>query len=512
MPLHKIVRATRISLWLLALFFLIWIANKNLLPSGKLRAQCTADGCSQAVTSFAANEKNHIIGTNPQDERYLLITADPLTFTVRTPKTFSSATINLEFKNPFELSSIDFGARGAKGGTVPKNIYRLHGEMETLSTTWDSTCEGDTCLFMRPFRKDTTDTEPVAPKHYDTIDGFLKNLPPVQEIETFNYNLTPLLRLPEYTPADRLTEIATTLRGFHEIYTYVQHEPLYFKFTLQDLNLSEGPDAVKVVASLGSKTVAKASLDDDGVTQATGNPSGERTVELRVPDPEPGLYSITVQTKSDDVFIRHISTQQHLIDFRKRLYLADNDAYAKLGGVATAPADVLVVGTAVKATTTNQKSIQTITIDGKPLRLRSISQQEVFSRASSSMGRVQAPKNDVLLGTDGYFALNQEQLFDPTLLSSPALINPIPDTINYVIANYPRLRDSGNGWLHAQTEFDAKELYRNVDGEYTFTIDAPEISSQRKYLELKKISVTFQREPITLGNIWGKIWRRISSL
>lgn len=530
----KITKIVKIVLWFIPILFLFWLLNKNFVPGGKLKADCAAEKCSKLIAAFATKEPEKIIGETKDGDRYRLIAHDPIYFTVKTPRPFAKAKISAEFANPDSQPIFNFGALAANGAYVFKNVFSYNSLIEQLEKDWDLIKEDDSYLLTRPEENENEEFAPKAHpplaesiknqemsdkkasdkkvekgpiKKYSSIDEFTNNLPPLDEVRAHNYDLSDHIKLKDYKPSDKRLEINNTLRGPHEIVTYVENEPLDFKFTFQDINRHKGADNFSIAVSRNGKKVFEKKVSDDGISKASGVVKDPKEVEIYLENPAFGVYAISVQAKDDDIFIKNISTRQSLVMFSNHLYFADDDEYKILEGVTSKASNVLFSGQTLSARTSHKGALQTIMIGKKPLAVKDLNKEYEYKRSKIQVGLLVAsiPKSDVYLSTGGFFVFDSRQFFDPDLGAVLNLGADVPENINYVIAQYPKLIDLGNGWLKAEAEFSGKELHRDDKGQYNFILQIPGLPENKRILKLRNIKVEFAKEPITIFNLWTKV-------
>ena len=517
----RIIQIVKVVLWSVPAFLLLWLLQNNFVPGGKLTVRCGADICSKLVSVFASKEPDMVIGETKDHVRYRLITQDPVYVTVKTPKAFFKASVRAEF-HPDGQPVINFGLLGANSAYTLKNVYAQSDTIEALDKKWEAVREKDVILYTRPDKKSiqqnnnsaanqdvrgnkNTDVDQPPAQRFARVEDFLSSLPPIDKIRTHNYDLSPYVKLKEYAPSNTLLEINFLLRGPHEFLTYLENEPLEMSFVFQDINRHNGADDVKVVVSRNGKTVLEKTLPDDGVVKNTGVVKEPRTLELKASDLSAGVYTVSIAARDDDIFIRKIATRQHLLMLKSHVYLAGNDEYRVLGNISTSPTTLLTTGLRVSARTSHPQNLQTITVNKKALVMKEIHKEYELTRSGSGLATVTVPKSDVYLSGDGYFVFDTRQAFDPSL-KVPSIIDAgISDAVSYVIARYPRPKELGGGWLEASTEFSDKEMYRSTDGTYTLILQVPGLAENKRFLKLRALEVTFERDPITMSNAWEKI-------
>ncbi|TAN57100.1 hypothetical protein EPN15_05555 [Patescibacteria group bacterium] len=522
--IDKVVKIIKVVLWLIPVLLVFWLFDKNFAPRGILSAKCDADKCSKLVAAFATKETDKIIGVTKDGDRYRQINHDPIYFTIKTSRPFAKAKITAEFSNPDNQPVFNFGLQAANGAYVFKNVFSYNSLIEQLEKDWEVIKENDSYLFTRPEEIEKqvlsiknqepnnknedikkVDKKPV--KKYSSIDEFANNLPPLDEVRAHNYDLSDHIRLKDYKPSDKRLEINNTLRGPHEIITYIENEPLDFKFVFQDINRHKGADNFSIIVSRNGNKVLEKKVEDDGISKASGVVKNPKEADIYLEKPAFGVYAISIQAKDDDIFIKKISTRQSLVVFKDHLYFADDNEYKVLDGVVSRSSDILYSGSIISARTSHKSALQTMTVDKKSLTIKEVNKNYELKRSKTQLGLlpIAVPKSDVYLSTDGFFIFDSRQFFNPDLGAVLNLGADVPENINYVVAQYPKLTDFGDGWLKVEAEFSGKELYRDNKGQYNFILQIPGLPENKRFLKLRKIEVEFAKEPITIFNLWTKV-------
>lgn len=341
---------------------------------------------------------------------------------------------------------------------------------------------------------------------FSSLSDFLSNLPAQEKIVRYNFSLTKYLQLADYKKNYWTIEINKSLRGKHEIYTYVgQDEDLNFTFIIQDINRHAGEDIFKVtVFNNQDEKVKEISLSDDGGVDASGKASPERTLQVLIEGIPHGLYRLVIDAP-DDIFIKKIVTFQHLFAFKGNLYLTDNEEYKDiLGDKKSEPTTVYTNSTAIKAITSHPASFQTLQVGLANLTIdKLLIPKEVTDL--KGITSIISPENDVYLEGDGLFAFSQNQLnmiFDP--VANLDEVTNIGD-YDYIIASYPQAKKEGD-WSVAKTQVTTPKLYfhKNQDLTASFIFDLPGLPENKRILKIKEVDVTFEKEPITIVNFFSK--------
>ncbi len=343
---------------------------------------------------------------------------------------------------------------------------------------------------------------------YSTIEEFTSNIPAISKIAEYNYNVAKYIHLPGYQPSGQETIINKSIRGAHEIDTYIgKNENLNFLFNIQDSNRHDGPDVFSVsIEDSGGVAVGEEKLPDDGDTQASSIVTQERSLKVFRENLPEGVYKIKINAP-DDIFIKNISTAQHLIVFKGNIYLTDSKAYKDiLGEKVLTPTTVYTTSTKISAQTSHPESLQTLKVGRLDLRLTAINSPAQINNLTGVTAIV-SPGNDVYIQGDGFFALDKSQIFNQDY-ASVAQVDSVEhiDDYDYIIADYPQPRTEGD-WLVADATIEPQYLYldKGKDILAHFIIDFPGLPEHNRTMKIKELTITFHKDPITIKNFFPKL-------
>jgi len=349
---------------------------------------------------------------------------------------------------------------------------------------------------------------------FSSLKEFLDNFPDPTTVVQYNYDLSSYLEMPGYQKSHKTIEINKSLRGQHEIYTYIgKEEDLNFIFTIQDINRHDGEDILKITVynSQGEK-VNEVSAPDDGETKATGRVFPERRHQLLMENIPFGIYRLVIDIPDDDIFIKKIETFQHLVMFKGNIYLTDNIEYKEiLGDKILTPTTVYTNSSIIKARTAHENGLQILRV-GKQSLL--IDERHVLKEIKDldKFTPIVSPKNDVYLEGNGFFAFSKDQLFDPQY-SLVKDLDEVKDVDDYdcIFAEYPQARQVDD-WLVAETSVEVPHLYiqENKDKLVSFIFSLPGLPENNRVLKIKEMTIHFEKEPFTLDNFFPRIknWLR----
>ncbi|HTM68947.1 MAG TPA: hypothetical protein VL426_06655 [Candidatus Binatia bacterium] len=408
---------------------------------------------------------------------------DPLFVDVTPPSGFDTVTMSLSYEN----SGHPMVEVGALSSSIDEQYDLRPIESRLLDALpWKKVSSGALTLYQRR-------------GGYASVDEFFRDPPARAKVAVFGTDAPIPYRLEGYEPSAEGREIGVSLRGHQRMLTYVKDEPLNFTFTVQDMNRQDGADPVivSVYRGDGAEPVARTILRDDGDTTDDQRSSKLRTVPVSLVAPEEGFYKIEF-TASADVFIRKIATRQRKLVFADKLYLGDHVGFSDL----TPPITVFTDGQRLVARTAHAESVQQLTVAGTRLSLDQPNLRYVRDLAGAGLAPIVSSKRDVLLETDGLFALSKEEYFDPLPLALQwfTTAKDLDDRgIEYVLAAYEPPRVDGS--LRTGTvAFDMRKLARTKEGAYRFVISAPGIAETRHDLSLASISFSMRRPAVTLAN------------
>ncbi len=343
---------------------------------------------------------------------------------------------------------------------------------------------------------------------YDSIDSFLADPPPATSIVKYDFNLSPYIERPGYQKRTTTQTFNKALRGKHEIYTYIgDDEDLNFYFTIQDINRHPGADPFVVEVYDGADTlIDTVTVPDDGVTEANGEVRPEQEAHILLENIPRGYYRLKVDIP-DDVFIKKIVTFQQLVMFKGNVYLVDNPEYVDILGDKNTSSTVLY-------TDSSSLSFYTAHDDGYQ-EVRAGSQYVTIDKTHTSYDvtvahdpdqliSILSPRNDLYVSGDGFFTFSPDNYFDVhTDIAIPLDQVDSLDDYQYVIASYPQA-DTVGSWKVASASVSVPKLYFEKQGyNYVshFIISLPGLSENNRRLNIQKVTVRFEKDPITWSNI-----------
>lgn len=238
------------------------------------------------------------------------------------------------------------------------------------------------------------------------VNSFLQN-PPASTIAVgprVTINTTSYFQ--EDTPAFRMQYL---LRGAHTFYTYIPAQGITLSVGKKDMNNYAGADELKVnIYSMEGDAVASMKLEDDGDASSSRITGTEQTSSLHISDIGPGTYRVDMVAGSD----LYIST----------LNISSGKLVAKDSVFLISRGEVLVSSKHsmdVCFKTYHNAGLQTISITGSDFN-RTVNVNAIATCFSVNLPysdtpyRIDAPKGDMIISTNGYLAFTEDSLFNPT--------------------------------------------------------------------------------------------------
>lgn len=493
----------RVVLWFLPAVLLVWVIDHHVAFSGEVVLRCTAEHCDPAIRNFASKESGLSFGSDrSQTESYRIITADPLYFDTQLLRSMQRADIKLTYQDPGDDRMLRLGV------FMPGSFYQYydfsseHPNLTKLEETWTSTRFGDMVLFQNPKRSTRT---------YTTLDEFFLNPPVTKQAATYNFEAAARLHINGYAPGPVATQFSDVIRGTHTLLVYLgPTETLKLDLKVQDMNRVRGRDDVSVAVMRGSELLTRTVLRDDGDESASGQPSQVRDLKIDMPGLGEGAYRIQITTNKDDSLIRSMSSAQKLFMFEKRLYLAGSTEYQDFGPAQDGSATVYVQGTTLTLQTGHQKSLQTITVGSRKVKLvKTNTPVTIKLPATNTPIPVTIPIRDVILSSnDAVFSMSTDQAFSLQSVDFQDLRGVSDLTkIDYVIAKYQTLEHVG-AWTVAQLSLPSIPVGSAVH----FLVNGDPVLSQGDPIRVKELEVRLHGERLSFGQFWQTLRGVISNI
>ena len=471
-----------IQMILIATPFLLfgWLCVENFVPSGSFIVRHSVHDSSPFIDALQTSERVTTVAKDSAGIWTQKIIADPVFFFVHPFTVFDSVDATVWFKN-HGAPIVELGALAAKDPEryvlqPLQNLLIDESKWQRIEGIGQN--EQGLVLLQR------------TPK-FKTVEDFLKNPPPLNEIATYNTSVDSPFRLANYVASANTQSINTSFRGALQLKTYVKNESLHFTFAYMDMNRDAGADPIVIsVFDENGNGVGEVRTDDDGNVSTNAFPSAMKTITIDIPNLPEGVYKLDVNADRD-IFVRTISTTQQKLIFLNDVYLGDEDGYKQTFSPVTFFTEAKRLSFQTRHATGVQQihvGSQTVSID-QPYKLVTTDLVDAGLVAST------IKKGDVEIVTDAPITFSQAQYFRP----DPVRLLPHTDLdklgINYLLAKYtsPTVVD---GWTVATIHLNAHDLLLD-NGSWKFTFSTPEIAELKSSVEVKEIDLKFSRPQMT---------------
>ncbi len=474
------LRLAQILIILTPVGVMAWLLYQEFVPSGVFLVRYRVGDRSPFIDHMVPDARVGAPFEEEDGDWVQQIIGDPVYFFVHPHHDFERADVELWFKNT-SVPIVELGplVNAAAESYDLQPIQNLRIDQ----STWSRLEQNGLVLLQR---------EPT----YDSVDAFLADPPDRRRIATYHYALSDPYRIAGYQPSQTWQKVDVSLRGFHEFVTYIKDETLRFDIRFMDMNRKNGSDPVSaLVFNEAGDPVAEAREADDGNVSDDARPSGLRGLLLDVPALPEGVYKVQLKAERD-IFFRSIATPQQKLTFLTNIYLADEVAYRE----PNKPVRFWTEAKHLRFVTQHAESIQEIQVGGSVVRMTEPYFEERYEVPETGVVRVDVPRGDTMVRSDGHIAFSPEAWFnpDPIRLSADTDLDRL--NVDFVMATYTPPKVVGE-WFVQTVSFDTSQIVKE-EGTSKFAISAPGVAELQTALLLGAIHMTWTKEPLT--------WRRFT--
>ena len=473
--------------WIFGAFVLVWILTLRFPLSGVFKVESNMTGQSAFIYPFLPGERTTSPGKQADGWSGQRITGDPVYMNARTPGPYDTVEVEMDFR-ALRQPLIEFGlVRDAEGKEL--DLYPWYSEM-LEQPNWkvvkrDQKISGYVLSGVSPTRLISSDTRGLA--IWDTT------------------TTSPLMADDDLLSSKRTT---VSLRGAHDFWVVPTQGQIDFQIEIQDVNRNRS----------GGIMAWQVTRDGNLVLQDVVNTGGSMDrgygavipVIIRLKSLEPGVYRIKVMA-DDDVFIRSIATRNPRWVVGPRLVVGD------IVGFATTSTNALKAWTTARhivAETFHKEGLQDVQFGATKGSIKRTHTAVRIDRTDPIVEPIviSAPRGDIRLVADGYFAFSPETFFEP----QPRKLTPQTDGskegIQAVLTPYVRVKDLGDSWKRASLTLP---ITPDLDT-LRFVLSAPGIASRAGSVDIRHVALTYRRPAMTWQTWWSlllaeakRAWRRL---
>lgn len=459
--------------WLVLLLVIAWLLYMGLVPSGKISYVYNFDRQSSFISKLSPDTRVGEIEDGSQK-----IIADPVYFSLHTPRKFNKAKLGIYYKsNDTARPIIETGVM------VDKTIWRYDLKpvqnkiIDKLCSDWN-TIQEDGLLFCQ------------KENHFASIDEFLTSTTSSDKIALYNYNLDRNFILTNYSTSTSEHIIDVPLQGAYQFYTYIKNETMDFEFSFVDINNNKDADRIDLNLYYNDLLIDTRHLDDDGNNMDDGKESELRKMKLRVFNLPEGVYKIELRV-NDDIVTKQIKSRQKIISFINKINLV-KDGRENL--------NLYTDSQRLEATTIYPDNLQTLSIANTELAIKESYKQFSTvlepSMATSGINQIILEKDGLTISGNGMFSFSEEALINPKFKKVDENLDLTNNSVEYILANYRSPKDV-NGWNYSEIDIDLTKAYRE-NRTYSFIISIPglKIDTLDDFIKIDRIDVDLEGDTL----------------
>lgn len=482
-----------IILFLVALSIVVY---QGIVPGGKISYCHKFDKSNYFIKKFIPEARVDQIENGQQ-----AIIGDPVYFSLRTPRKFNKASLSFKYKNISESPVIEAGIMTDKK-MWQYNLKPVENRIiDQLSLVWDATREDNLLLLQR---KISTSSKEI--KKYKNIEELKNNIPDIDEIAVYNYNLGSEYIINDYAPDDGSTVIDYPLRGSYQFYTYIKDEDMDISFDFYDLNQNVNSDDMEIFVYYQKELIDSRIIKDEGAATDNRVITERKPLQLKYSNLPEGVYMVAVRT-NDDVVTKKISTAQSKISFINKLWIYNGKDSSM---------ELFTDSRMIDALATDPAKLQTIKIDDKELFINETYKQFNL-KAGSGIKKISLEKGGLTIAGDGVFSFNKDSIVSADIKKADSNLGLNDENVNYIIADYTPAIEV-NGWKEAKIEFDLNNAYRENEsslfslgwsGRYNFIISIPGLKADddiNDYILIDEIKIDL--EGATVFDKFKKLFKK----
>ena len=467
---------------MIPILLLAWLCNLNFVPSGTVAKSFDFSGTSPYVDHIVPQQR--VTGVMEEDGQYFQkILSEPVYFHTHLPSTFDKMVVGIKFKTdgqPF----MEFGPLVNETAWQYELRPLWNEVLENID--WIEIEEDGTKFYQRK-------------NEYKSVQEFLKNLPAINEIAVYDFDLKADYQIPDYYPRQNSQDYEIFLRGYHQFLTYIgENEDLDFTFWVQDMNRGEGADPVTINLYKDNEVIESKILPDGEIWRDVHEGSITREVNLYKNNLESGVYKIELNVPAD-IFVRKIRTPQQKIVIVNTAFLGDEVGYQDREKATNLWTD----SNYIVAETMHADGTQELRTNGDLFPI-SESHKEFYHEfgVGSDLNEIYSPQGDIKITGNGFFSWDKNLFFNPYPIQLDVNSDLDAQRINYVITGYKSAEKIGD-WHYHEEEFDLTRIPAR-DGTIKFSISAPGVSRRQATPAISEINLKFIREPISFEN-WHEV-------
>lgn len=475
-------------IWLILLLIIVtFLAWQLISPTGTWTCrQEFSSSSSWSLTQFA--DSRSCLGIASPGERVaqgaggpLLMLADPVYFSVFSPRAFSRAELNITYRPSLSSSTPIFEA----GFLADKKLWRYQLKpvynlwLERGFSGWSSLNDGKYQLIQKEPSYKT-----VADFLNSWKNGELKACTGNDCLATYNVNLADYpsaLDLSALNQAQTNTVVKYSLRGAHQFYFYLAGNTLDLSGALADRNDNKDKDEAEFLLFTNGRQVASVKIPDNRIEKEEGGElSSSQSFQIARSDLSPGLYRLEFRA-SDDLLLSNLSVNSTYLSAINKIWVEGNE-----------PVKLLTDATYLQIKALDPAVLQTVNFGQTAMDITEIYQQYEIKDKQNGPHDISLISGGLVLENNGVFALTAASLINPDY---PRLdrFTPLTGKLDYILAEYQPTITLADAWFKSSLDFAIADFYRE-NNQYSLILSAPGLKLDNGaggLVEIKEIEIRF---------------------
>lgn len=420
-----------------------------------------------------------------KDKDSLKIIAEPLYFSLFSPRQFDKAKIKIVYKNNLspltpiiEIASLknreaaSYEFKSLQNLTIDKlrfSWHRLQEEDNLIVLQKDENYQ-DAASFWRDF-----ENKKLASCQLNSLSC----------VAFYNYSIAPNYKIPSYVEIFPL-RLDHDLLGGHQIYAYFKGEKDYLKLLFKKNEKNETSNNLKAEVRIfkNSELIEKRTIAVPGSTEFSFS--------------EESLYKIEIIASSDVVIDKIESSSDRLV-FNNKINLAETSDNLKL----------FASSKNVSVSSLETESLGEIIFAGETYNLEKTHSQELLqSPQAQNINEISSLRSYLSFSGNGVFSFDALKMFDPETRSLDRFFH--ADNYQYLIAHYNN-PDFNGDFRESEIEFSlAGADY--TDKKYSFLISIPGLSQDKGFDSSSEISNYLAIKEISIELSGKTLWQKIKEI
>lgn len=465
----------RVIPWILAaLCVLAWLTARVPL-TGLFERSFVFDGTSPWFNTFLPGQRVTVPGRQPDGWIGQRIIQEPVYASARVPGAYDAVDLGLELR-PTNQPLLEIGLANRGGDDFDMEP----AWSEVLAQGWRYVSIASTTGYVRTaLPDDALIHAPATAQMVWHADG-------------------PAQAFMDTHPETRSYDIS--LRGGHDFYFIPVNGVIDLKLSLQDVNRNRGSNTIAFRLTQGDDVLWTDAIGVSGIRDTRPTKLYEKTIH--VGSLRAGVYRLSV-IADDDLFIRRITTTAIHWVMGPRLYFGDVNGFA----TSTIPGRAWTNSQHVKIDTVHKEGFQEVKLGSAHTRIQETHVSYPLSRDARERNTdqmIEAPKADIRLLGDGFFAFDRDRLFYPVPRRLTDDSDPIAEGVQVIYTSYIPPLDLGGGWKKIQEHFP---LNTEAGQSIRVTMSAPGIHDRNGTVDVRAGTIRYIR-PALNWHAWFLILQR----